>query len=87
MGGRTQRGREGRDLVKEETLGDNGYVHEFDLCGAFHHCTCISKLIKLYNLNVCSFSSANYTSIELYEKKNDGYHLIGIYLVGRTVYK
>lgn len=55
--------------MKEETLGDNGYVHEFDLCGAFHHCTCISKLIKLYNLNVCSFSSANYTSIELYEKK------------------
>lgn len=43
----------------------------------------MSKLTKLYNLSMCRVLSVKYTSIRVYEKKTNGYHLIDIYFVGK----
>lgn len=47
-----------------EIFGGNGYVHYFYCCDGFmgKH---MSKLIKLYTLNMCNLLYINYTSINL----------------------
>lgn len=44
-------GREGLQTGKG-VLGDAGYLHYFDCGDGFHGCTHISKVIKLYALNI-----------------------------------
>lgn len=50
----------------EEILGDEGYVKYVDYSDGFTGVyVCMSKLIKVYSLNVFSLLSVNYTSIRL----------------------
>lgn len=55
----------------EETLGGDGWARYFDYGDGFmgmYVCVYMSKLIKLYLLNMCNLLHADYTLIKLLEK-------------------
>ena len=54
----------GKDYkTQEETLGGYRYIHYLD-CGDSFTGRLLSKLVKLYTLNMCSLLYVNYTATE-----------------------